>query len=126
MKWTIKAYQDEKSVSDFLDWRGQLPAGARARMDNIIDYLEITPNWRNIPYIKPLIGYNGIFEVKFIVSNIQYRPLGCYGPERKTFVFLIGAIEQGDEFNPKNAPWKAAKRQKRIFNDRRYIGEYYR
>ena len=124
-EWIIKVYQDEKYFCDFLDWREQMPVKAKARMDNILDFLEVTKNWTNIPYIKPIKGYDGIFELRFIVSNIQYRPLGCYGPEEKTFILLIGATEQGNEFNPRNAPWKATKRKNRIFKNRRYVRELY-
>jgi len=123
-EWTIKVFQDDNSYCDFLDWREKMPVKAKARMDVIIEYLEVTKDWKNTPYIKQLKGYKGIHEIRFTVSNIQYRPLGCYGPDKKSFVFLIGAKEQGDEFNPRNAPWKAAKRKKRIFEERRYIREY--
>ena len=114
-EWTIQVYQDERGNCDFLAWRDALPPNAKARMDNIIEFLEVTKVWSGTSYIKQLKGYNRIYEIRFIVSNIQYRPLGCYGPTRKTFVFLIGATEQGDEFNPKNAPWKASKRKSKIF-----------
>lgn len=122
-EWKIKVYQDENC--DFFDWRDGLPPKAKARFDNILDYLEITKILSGTSYVKQLRGYDGIYEIRFIVNNIQYRPLGCYGPERKTFVLLIGAIEQGDSFIPKTAPWKAAKRKSKIFKDRRYISEYY-
>ena len=66
------------------------------------------------PYFTPLTGYSGICEIKFIVQNIQYRPLGCYGPEKNEFTILIGAREEGDRFNPRNAPKIALIRRKEV------------
>ena len=51
---------------------------------------------------------------------MQYRPLGCYGPDRNEFTLLIGAKEIGSKFEPKDAPNKAMERQRLIFQDGRF------
>ena len=104
-----------------------MPAKARARMDRIIRHMEDTKDWTQTAYFRPLTGYNGICEIRFIVSNIQYRPLGCYGPGKGTFTLLIGAKEVGSEIRPRNAPDVATQRRELILadKDKRYIDDYY-
>jgi len=102
-----------------------MPPKAKARMDQIIKYMEVTKDWKNTRYIEPLKGYGRIYEIKFIVNNIQYRPLGCYGPGERSFTLLTGAMEKGDRFSPKNAPWIAVKRRQMVIKDeRRYTRGY--
>jgi hypothetical protein len=121
--WTFKKFI-ERGVSDVDGWRKGLPPKARARMDVIISHLEITLDWRDIKYVTPLSGYEGILEIKFIVQNRQYRPLGCYGPKR-SFIMLIGAEEKGGKFEPLSAPETAVKRRKLVLKDERHIDDYY-
>jgi hypothetical protein len=45
-----------------------------------------------------------IFEMKFMVNNIQCRRLGYYGPRRYEFTVLVGAIEKSNRFVPPDAP----------------------
>lgn len=118
-------FVDENNVSDFFEWRKNLPTKARAKMDKLITYMETTKDWTNTKYFTPLTEYNGIGEIKFFIGNKQYRPLGCYGPEKGEFTLLIGAEEKGDRFKPINAPEKAVKRRKLVLkNGKRYTDEY--
>jgi hypothetical protein len=123
--WTFKKFCDEHGVSDIDIWRRKLPAEARAKMDQIISYMEITPTWEKTRYIRPLVEqYKGILEIKFKVKNIQYRPLGCYAPE-KTFIILFGAEKKSNRFIPSNAPQLAVERREMVRNDMRYVRDYY-
>lgn len=121
-EWTIKIFGEKKSDVD--DWINGLSSKARARMDTIITYMEITKDWTKTPYFSPLKGYRGINEIKFTVQSIQYRPLGCYGPGNKEFTILFGAMEQGDRFNPINAPLIAENRRNDIRAGREQTHEY--
>lgn len=47
-------------------------------------------------WISAYTGRDDIYELKFRLKKIQFRPFGCYGPGRFGFTFLGGAIEQGD------------------------------
>lgn len=123
-EWTFKIFVTDDGFSDVREWLNGLPPKAKARMDKIILYLEIIKDWTKIAWFSPLKGYNGIFEMKFIVDNTQYRPLGCYGPERKTFTLLMGAIEQGNKFNPRRAPEIALQRRGLILNNKGCTDEY--
>ena len=121
---TFKIFGSENEDSDVDRWRDGLPPAARARMDQIICYMEIQRDWTKTSYFRPLTAYKGICEIRFIVQNIQYRPLGCYGPGEKEFTILVGAEEKGDRFNPKSAPQLAVKRRKVILENKGYTHEY--
>ena len=75
--------------------------------------------WRD-PYTKKLKGDgSGLIEIRFFKDNVQYRPLGFFGPNRGEFTILICAIEQGDEFVPRNAIARAQRRKREVLQDAR-------
>lgn len=121
-QWIFKIFGEKESDVDI--WLNGLPPKAQARMDTIISYMEITRDWTRTPYFSTLQGHKGINEIKFTFQNKQYRPLGCYGPENNEFTLLIGAMEQGNRFNPISAPLIAEKRRKEILSRRKGTHEY--
>jgi hypothetical protein len=58
-----------------------------------------------------LTGFRTIWEMKFTLQNMQWRPLGFFGPGRFEFTFLIGAIERNGRFEPQSAPKLALERK---------------
>lgn len=124
-EWNFRVFIDERGHCDFFEWRKNMPPKARARMGQIISHMEIVKDWTNTPYYTPLTGYEGIGEIKFIVQNRQYRPLGCRGPNNRDFTLLVGAREKGDRFEPLSAPETAKKRREMVLKDARYTDEYY-
>ena len=125
-EWTFRVFVNDDGFSDVREWIRTMPAKARARMDKILFHLEITKDWTQTSWFAPLKGYRGICEIKFTVDDTQYRPLGCYGPG-KAFTLLKGAIEQGDEFNPRGAPEIALERRELVLapDGTRYTYEYH-
>ncbi len=124
-EWTFRVFVDTKGKSDPLEWRNGLEPKVRARMDQIIGHMEITKDWTQTPYFRPLRGYSGICEIRFTVRRQQFRPLGCYGPGKNEFTLLIGAMEVNNKFSPLSAPSIALERRKLILKDRRYTDDYY-
>lgn len=120
-EWIFRIFGKERSDVD--DWIGELSPSVMARMDSIINHMRVTRVWSR-PYFRPLKRHQGISEIRFIVQNIQYRPLGCFGPGNKEYTILFGAKEQGDEFNPLNAPLIVEKRRKDIFERKEGTHEY--
>ncbi|MBU1182576.1 MAG: type II toxin-antitoxin system RelE/ParE family toxin [Proteobacteria bacterium] len=120
-EWSFKIYGTNESDVDA--WIEGLSPKAMARMDVIINHLRVTRVWGR-PYIAALKIHSGIYEIIFTVQNIQYRPLGCYGPNDKEFTILTGATEKGNKFNPLNAPLKAEKRRKDIFQGREGVHDH--
>jgi hypothetical protein len=124
-EWTINVFVDVTGYCEFTEeWEKDLPVKARAKMNWLVREMENIKDWTQTNYFRPLTGYSGIYEIRFFIGNKQYRPLGCYGPDPKSFTLLIGAEEKGDKLTPKNAPWTAIKRRKMV-EDRRYTREYY-
>jgi hypothetical protein len=108
-------------IGAFESWLNGLPLRDQAKIEAFIRRLELIEHWPpNLVF--PLTGYRKIYELK-IRGRIQYRPLGCYGPEHDEFTLLVGAEERDDKFEPKNAPAIATERQKLIQNPRftRYL-----
>jgi hypothetical protein len=93
-------------------YENELTVKAQARLDKILEHFRDSPHtsWGS-NYFEQLKGYEGIYEVRFTVNNIVYRPLGCFAPFSGDFTLLIGAKEQGDTFVPKTAPEIAEKRR---------------
>ena len=94
------------------EWYCGLSDQGQAKFDTMLEHLRDTPHgqWPT-NWFLPLTGYDGIYEIRFRVRNRLQRPLGCYGPERHDFTFLIPAREHGDRFEPINAPELAQERK---------------
>jgi hypothetical protein len=68
-----------------------------------------------MPYVRTLKGEcDGLFELRIKYKNIQYRPLGCYGPGKNQVTLLMGAIEKGGKFDPLSACKTALLRKVKI------------
>jgi hypothetical protein len=120
--WLFRIFGEQGGDVD--SWIAGLPPKARAKLDSIISYMEVTSDWTRTKYFSPIKGHDKIYEIKFLVQNIQYRPLGCYGPGRDEFTLLFGAKEIGDRFEPLNSPLLASKRRNDIFNGKEGTHEY--
>lgn len=113
--WTFKNYLSGNGENVIREWLHSLQKNARIKIDRRIRYLENVQYFHKEPqYIKALAGYEGIFEIRVVLQNIQYRPLGCYGPDRAQFTLLVGAVERGSRFEPRDAPELALQRKEII------------
>src|SRR5271167_4427648 len=100
--WTFRDFTDESGGNAITEWIVSVhPQKKRmkliAKWDAMLDHLqniEIS-DWPTA-WFTELAGYPKIFEMKFIIQNMQCRPLGYFGPRRHEFTFLIGAIEKND------------------------------
>jgi putative component of toxin-antitoxin plasmid stabilization module len=117
--WRFRDYLTERGENDIRHWLDGLSKKARIKIDRRIRYLENVQYFHREPqYIKQLSGYEGIYEIRVVFGGDQYRPLGCYGPHEGEFTLLIGAMEQGDRFVPRDAPDLALQRKAIILSDR--------
>lgn len=112
MTWLFKNFCDDKDRDIIAPEVARLVPKARAKFYERLNGFKDQPQhlW-NGKRSKQLVGYPGLLEIRFLVANIQYRPIGFFGPNRNDFTFLIWATEQGDEFVPKTAPDTAAERR---------------
>lgn len=122
--WTIKTFVTERGTDVIQEWIEDLPIKAQVAIDERIRFLALGNNWHR-PYAHQLKGYDGIWEIIIKSENVQYRPLGCFGPGDKVFSLLIGAREKDNKFVPQNAPKTAEKRKKVIYENEGYLNEYF-
>lgn len=122
--WDFKVFVSDREDREIDEWLNAQPKGARAKIKKIIAYLEITSVWGR-PYVAKRKETDDIWEIIAGFDNIQYRPLGCFGPKRHEFTLLIGAREKGGRLEPINVIEIAKKRRNLILQDERYTDEYY-
>lgn len=121
--WNFKVFLRDKTVNDIDEWLKLQPVKVRVKMRSIIAHLEITQNWP-IQYFCNWVGSDNLYELKITYNNVQYRPLGFFGPGIREFTILIGAKEIGNKLDPKAAPYIAEKRRELAIQDRRYIDDF--
>lgn len=91
--WTFKGYIDENGENVFDEWYKEIPPNAQAKVDWIIEMFQVRQlcDWR-AKYIKKLT--DDIYEIRFEINKICYRPLGAFVPNKNDFTFLIGVIKK--------------------------------
>lgn len=114
--WTYRSFAVAETdvVSDWLaTYAGDSYSRLRAKLDVRMTYLRDQPIWKD-PFYHPLTGQKGIGAVRFEYLNVQYRPLGFFGPGAKTFTFVYFATEKGNKYLPKNCLQEAINRMKAV------------
>jgi hypothetical protein len=125
-EWLFFDYIDERGTNPIEAWlmdKRAVPVKARAKIQRVLLQLAGTALWTR-PYASNLDGYEGIVEIRIRCMNTQYRLLGFRGPDERQFSLLVPAIEQGDEFVPRNAPGIARTRMTVVNADRSRISEH--
>jgi hypothetical protein len=102
MPWTFKNLLDGRNENVIKAWLSSLPPKAKAKINARLRHLAVAQQWPR-HWVKKIHGYEYIYELRVVLFGIQYRPLGCYGPRKDEFTFVIGAIEQGDRITPPDA-----------------------
>ena len=89
---------------------------ACVRIDRKLRYLERMETLDR-PHVGVIHGFEKIYEIVVKCDGVQYRPLGTYGPGRRDFTLLVGAIEKGGGLEPRSAPRTAEERRIEVLND---------
>lgn len=123
--WEFFDFVDGDGRNVIHEWLDGLAPSARKKVRQKLtarlDYLQATPVFA-LPYTRMLVGdCAGIFEIRFEVNNVQYRPLACYGPSGREVTILTGAIEVNDRFEPLSVPSTALERKALVMSNRRYV-----
>lgn len=123
--WSFLEFTEVDGMAPFSSvWMMQQPEGAQAAIDTRIlimkslDKLQWSQKW-----ISSYTGYAKLFELRIPHNKVQYRPLGCYGPDQREFTILIGAIERNSRI-PKSTLKVAMSRMQLVLTDRRWVREY--
>jgi hypothetical protein len=120
----IKAFQTDRGENVFKKWVRSQPVNAQAEIKSRLRYLKTLNAWE-VPYVKKLRGTKCLFEIRIKKNNVQYRPLGFYGPDQNEFTLLAGAIEKDSKFQPRTVIQTAETRRKKILKDKRYAIKYF-
>src|ERR1022692_4432665 len=92
--WTFYNFLEERGVNPLRQWLDSLPDKARAKINTRILFLMAQPIWPE-QYVSALTGWPELVELRVVHANVQYRPLGFYGPARREFTLVLGAVEKG-------------------------------
>lgn len=50
-----------------------------------------------------MLGRHGLGEIRFKTANVQYRPIGSFGPGERTFTIWVGCSKKQKIYDPPNA-----------------------
>ncbi|MBI3967131.1 MAG: type II toxin-antitoxin system RelE/ParE family toxin [Chloroflexi bacterium] len=118
--WRFYDFYDARQRNRIHEWLDGLPRRAKARIQNLIVRLEVTEQWEP-QYVSALKGEcKGLIELRITVNGVQYRPIGCYGPDRHEFTLLVGTVEKGSRLEPRDACAIAHERWAMIKENRSY------
>ena len=108
MVWTFLDYVDSLGVNRIKAWVDGLPDSVRlkvkAKFNERLRTISLFPTLSDTTYTEMLTGEcDGLMEIKFLSQKVQYRPLACYGIERREIVIVLGAEERNNRFVPPDA-----------------------
>jgi hypothetical protein len=91
----------------------------QAAFDIVLEYLAQRERHEWVrPEFDQLAGrYRDLGELRFKVGNVQYRPLGFFGPARADFTLLVGASKKGSAYDPRDAVETARRRRLEVLTD---------
>jgi hypothetical protein len=115
-EWAFRDYRDGRGTNIVHEWIVALPFAAQAKIDSILLILQTMKIWP-AQYVSALTGYQYIYELRIVSSGVQYRPLGCYGPDKGEFTVLLGSIEKSGKL-PKSDCKTAIERRKVILEQK--------
>lgn len=91
--WDFCNARGENEIHRWLHSK-QVPKRARAKINARIATLQGFPIFPE-QYFSAYKGWDDLYEIKVEYGNVQFRPFGCYGPDRRNFTLLVGGIEKG-------------------------------
>jgi len=111
--------------NNYTEWEQSLPARGRAKIGLFIRRLANIKLWPpKLVFPIAVRGHSKIRELRIKGDKVQYRPLGCFGPNRGEFILLYGAYEKDDVFIPKDAPERADDRRILMEAGKGYLKDY--
>ena len=115
-EWTIRDYLDGRGTNIVREWITSLPHLAQAKVDSRLLILQAAKIWPP-QYVSALTGFKQIYEIRIVCAGVQYRPLGCYGPDKGEFTILLGSVEKGGKL-PKGDCRTAIERRNVILKEK--------
>lgn len=125
-EWVIRTFTTLRGGSVLMDWRAEVSPAVWAAFEVRWRFLRANPKseWRR-PYFAPLTGpCKGLHEIRFKEDNVQWRPIGAFGPGRGEFTILLVATERDGRLVPEKACETCQRRRKLIAKDPRHAREF--
>ncbi len=118
--WRFCSLRTESGRDRIEDWfKGEVPIGeAKGVREYLLESL------RNLRFLRMELwkmpqfqwfqgAHDGIGEIRFSYRKVEYRFLGCLGPEPDQFTLVAGASKRSNsEWSPRNVRDSAAERMK--------------
>ena len=124
MAWIFRDFVNEREENEIRQWLDSLAVKrARIKIDVRLRDLQNVEQLK-YPYVEKWVGERDLYEVRVVFAGVEYRLLGCYGPERREFSLLVGATMRDDKLEPRNAV-SIAKAHMALIGDRRYTCEHF-
>jgi len=111
--WRFMDYCSAAGNNLIEEWCQDLPEEAQADFDVVLKALSIAEDWRGMAEFKSL-GRDGLCEIRFKSLNVQYRPLGYFGPSARCFSIYVGCKKKGTVYTPPDAFDLAKKRRSKV------------
>ena len=108
MLWTFQTFVSETGRNDVQDEIDGLSDEVLQHFSTPIRHLAVcqSRDWHNPPAnprAKKLHSVRDIYEIRFKARNVQYRPLGFFGPGEGQFTILVWCTKKGEKYNPSRA-----------------------
>ncbi len=121
--WTIKVFITTRGENEIEAWLNSQGQSVKAKADKIVRHLEIEKEWRR-PYFDKFQDHEKLHEIRITCFGKEYRLIGCFGPQRRDFTILIGALEKGKgKYEPK-AVLETAEQRLTLISHEGYTDEY--
>lgn len=111
-------------IRDWIDGLSMHGKQVKAKLNVRLAYLSAVDlsKW-NPPQARALHGEcEGLYEIRFQIRGIPYRPLCFVGPREGEATLLMGAIEREDRFEPRTACGQALDCRDVIMDDNGKVG----
>lgn len=109
--WRFMDYYSEAGNDLIEEWYLDQSPEVRADFDVTLRNLAGSQDWRGLNEFKMLHGkHSGFGEIRFKTRNIQYRPVGRFGPGVREFTLLVGCYKKQRVYEPPDAFDRAVKR----------------
>ena len=128
-RWRFFDFLSQSGKNEIRQWLREQEPVVRTKVNALIRNLEkLDRAFKREDKVgllnKPPCEGEHLIELRVKVNNVQYRPIGWYGPDTRQVTLLLGATEKGDELVPKRACSIAIKRKQIVIQDKGKICEH--
>ena len=97
--WRFFDYCSEAGNNLIEEWYLSQREDVQADFDTTLKTLSIFDDWRELKEFK-MLGRQGLGEIRFKTANVQYRPIGSFGPGERSFTLWVGCKKKQNIYDP--------------------------